>query len=88
MQYPALAAAFGLDYREIRCDAAIDDGVLEALSIHRPTLIRVSTDYGDRACRWIDTVRGRYIDELSMGQQLRFLGRISGRTVALRKEND
>ncbi len=88
VQYPSLAAAFGLEYREIRCDATIDDGVLEALSIRRPTLIRVSTDYGDRACRWIDTVRGRYIDELSMGQQLRFLGRISGRTVALRKEND
>jgi acetolactate synthase-1/2/3 large subunit len=88
VQYPALATAFGLEYREIRCDANLDDGVLEALSIPRPVLIRVLTDYGNRTCRWIDTVRGRYIDELSMGQQLRFLRRIGGRSVALRREND
>jgi acetolactate synthase I/II/III large subunit len=88
VQYPALAQAFGLEYREIRGEAAIEDGVLEALSINRPVLIRVCSDYGDRACRWIDTVRGRYIDELTMGQQFRFLKRITGRTVAMRKEND
>jgi hypothetical protein len=75
----------GIEYREVCCDGELNGGVAEALSIAGPVLIRVKTDYGDRTCRWIDTVRGRYIDELSMGQQARFLGRITGRTVVASK---
>lgn len=88
IDYAAFAQALGLEYREIACDGDIDGGVAEALSICAPTLIRVSTDYGTRPCRWIDTVRGRYVDELSAGQSVRFLGRITGRTVAMKKLND
>ena len=88
VDYRHFAMALGLEYREITCDAFLDGSVAEALSLCCPTLIRVTTDYGNRSCRWIDTVRGRYIDELATKQKVRFLGRIAGRTVALRKDND
>jgi acetolactate synthase-1/2/3 large subunit len=85
IDYAHFAASMGIEYREVCCDGELNGGVAEALSIAGPVLIRVKTDYGDRTCRWIDTVRGRYIDELSMGQQARFLGRITGRTVVASK---
>ena len=88
IDYAAFATALGLEYREIRCDASLDGGVAEALSIAGPVLIRVATDYGDRTCRWIDTVRGQYIDELSPGETARFASRLVGRSVTMKKQND
>lgn len=88
IDYASFAAALHLEYREIRCDASLDGGVAEALSLAGPVLIRVSTDYGNRTCRWIDTVRGQYIDELSAGQTARFAGRLVGRSVAMKKQSD
>lgn len=88
IEYAALAAAFGIEYREIRSSASLNDGVAEALAQDGPVLVRINTDYGDRPCRWIDTVRGRYIDELTPAQQMRFLGRITARTVSRRTRND
>lgn len=88
IEYGALATAFGIEYREIASGAQLDDGVAEALALDGPVLVRISTDYGDRPCRWIDTVRGRYIDELTPAQQMRFLGRISARTVSRQTRND
>ena len=39
------------------------------------------TDYGDRKIRWIDAVSGRFIEELSTEQKVRYLARIAHRTV-------
>jgi acetolactate synthase-1/2/3 large subunit len=50
-------------------------------------LIRVVTDYSQRKIRWIEAVRARFTDELTVAQKARFLARIGSR--ALReKAND
>lgn len=81
INYPAFAQALNLEYREIYCNEHLSGGIAEALSLSGPVLIRVATDYGERPCRWIDTVRGRYIEELSAKQTVRFAGRLASRTV-------
>lgn len=88
IDYAALAAAFGVEYREATSNRALDAVAAEALASPGPTLIRVATDYGERPCRWIDAVRKRYIDELTPAQQMRFLGRITARTVSRRNDSD
>ena len=39
-----------------------------------------------RPVRWIEATKSRYISELSTQQKLRFLARLSGRAVDLKKE--
>jgi acetolactate synthase-1/2/3 large subunit len=86
LDYGSLAQAFGVGYVEIRSTAEIDAGVRGALACQGPVLTRVVIDYSDRPIRWLEAVRGRFIDELSTGQKARFLARLSSRALDLRPE--
>ena len=45
-------------------------------------LIRVATRYGDRRLRWLDAVRGQFIEDLNPAQKLRFAARLGRRAFA------
>lgn len=87
IDYAALAAAYGVTYREIVADGQLDGAIRTALCLPGPVLIRVATDYGDRKIRWIEAVRSRFIDELSFDQKVRFLARVGKRTLDPRADN-
>lgn len=81
IDYAAMSKALGVAYQEIRTPAELDQGVRCALAHPGPVLVRVATDYGERPVRWVEAVRKRFIEELSLGQKVRFGGRIVGRAL-------
>lgn len=81
LDYRALAQGFGVAYQEVGPGDDLDGSVANAVRFNGPVLIRVPTDYGDRKIRWVEAVRGRFIDELSAAQKARFLARIGARSV-------
>ena len=82
LDFAALAQGLGVGYREIASGAALGGGIAEALACPGPTLIRVATRYGDRPIRWLETVRHRFVKELSAPQKLRFAHRLGVRAFA------
>jgi acetolactate synthase I/II/III large subunit len=88
LDYAALAQALGVGYQEIGSTAELEAGIRGALSYDGPVLVRVVTDYGKRPVRWVDAAKKRYTDELSAEQKLRFLARISSRTLQPHPWND
>ena len=88
LDYAALAKGLGVGYNEIVAEGDLDAAVRGSLCQDGPVLTRVVTDYGKRPVRWIEAVRKRYTEELSAAQKARFLARLGGRSLHLRKEND
>lgn len=88
MDYASLAAAFGIQYHEIACNAELPAGLRTALCMPGPCLIRVTMDFAGEPCRWIDAVSNRFVDELSSQQKVRFLARIGSRALDFRTQND
>jgi acetolactate synthase-1/2/3 large subunit len=88
LDYQALAKGFGVAYNEISSTEGLEAGIRSALCHAGPVLTRVVTDYGKRPMRWIDAVRGRYKDELSTQQKVRFMARIGSRAIHHINEND
>jgi acetolactate synthase-1/2/3 large subunit len=88
LDYPSLAQGLGVEYAEICTTGDLDAGVQAALAHPGPLLCRVKIDYRDRPIRWLEAVRGRFIQELSMGQKARFLARLGTRALDLRPENN
>jgi acetolactate synthase-1/2/3 large subunit len=87
LDYAALAKGLGLMH------VVLEGGDLEAsirgiLSLPGPVLVTVPVDSGKRPCRWINAVRGRFTQELSRQQQVRFLARLGARSLHLRQQND
>ena len=77
----------GVAYVEVDNHAELEAKLRGAMCHDGPVLIRVSTDYGGRKIRWIESVRHRYPKELTAGQKARFLARIGSRALKP-KEND
>ncbi len=88
LDYAALARGFGVGYHEIGPGDDLDALVRGALCQPGPMLVRVITDYGKRPVRWINAVKKRYQDELTMQQKVRFLARIGTRALEMHPEND
>lgn len=86
LDYAALAQALGVGYQEICANAELSAGIGGALTEARPMLIRVVTDYGTRQVRWISATKERYLSELSTAQKMRFLGRLTGRAIDMKRE--
>lgn len=86
INYQALATAFGVAYQDIASAADLDARVRGAFEHNGPVLTRISTDYGDRKIRWIESVRKRYSGELSASQKARFLARLGGRALNMHPE--
>ncbi|MCI0455746.1 MAG: thiamine pyrophosphate-binding protein [Gemmataceae bacterium] len=88
LDYRALAQGFGVAYQEIATTAELEGGIRGAMCHPGPVLVRVVTDYRGRPIRWISAARGRFIDELSWPQRVRFLARIGTRALDFHKLND
>jgi acetolactate synthase-1/2/3 large subunit len=86
INYQALATAFGVAYQDIASPTDLDAKVRGAFEHDGPVLTRISTDYGDRKIRWIESVRKRYSAELSASQKARFLARLGGRALNMHPE--
>jgi acetolactate synthase-1/2/3 large subunit len=86
LDYASLARGLGIEYFEIRCAGELDATVRAAVHFAGPALVRVAVDYTKRPIRWLDAVRGRYIDELSPRQKMRFLSRLGTRALDLKPE--
>lgn len=88
MDYAALAKGFGVAYAEVTRPDQLD-GVLTSVMAHPgPVLCRVCTDYRNVAIRWVEAVRDRYTEELSLTQKARFLARIGARSLDRTPSND
>jgi acetolactate synthase-1/2/3 large subunit len=88
LDYASLAKAFGLGYVDIGCMAELEGGIKEAIDMPGPVLVRVAADYGKRPLRWFKATKKSYTHELSAGQKVRFLARMSARSLALHPDND
>ncbi|VTS06982.1 thiamine pyrophosphate-binding protein [Tuwongella immobilis] len=88
MDYCSLARGLGIGYLEIHQPGNLDAQVRHALACPGPILIRVRTQYTTRPVRWLESVRGRFTDELSTRQKARFLARIGARSLHLRDRSD
>ncbi|MFO0807093.1 MAG: thiamine pyrophosphate-binding protein [Gemmataceae bacterium] len=86
IDYAALATAYGVGYREVHANDQLDGVIRATLCQPGPVLVRVVTDYGQRPIRWIETVRKRFLDELSLDQKIRFLARVGKRGIDPRPE--
>jgi acetolactate synthase-1/2/3 large subunit len=88
LDYAAFAQYAGVHYVEIHSPQGLDAGIQAALQHPGSVLVRVATDYTNRKVRWIEAVRARFTKELSPGQKMRFLSRLSARTLSPRTQND
>jgi acetolactate synthase-1/2/3 large subunit len=86
LDYPSLAKGLGVTHVELT-PGDLEAKIRGILAIHGPVLTTVPVDLGKRPIRWIEAVRGRYTQELSTGQKVRFAARLGVRTVKF-KEND
>lgn len=81
LDYPALAKGLGVGYMEINPSHQLDASIRAVLAHPGPVLVNVVTDYTGRDFRWLDAVRGRFVQELSAAQKARFLARIGARSL-------
>jgi len=84
IDYRSLAHAFGVAYSEATKTESLDPVVKGAMLHDGPVLVRIAANYNDRPIRWIDSVRERYVKELTPQQKVRFLARIASRSVGLK----
>lgn len=84
LDYAAFAAAMGVAYYETAANENIGRVIDATISEERPTLARLTVDYGSRPVRWIEATKDRFIDELSAAQKVRFLARLAGRGLDLK----
>jgi acetolactate synthase-1/2/3 large subunit len=87
LDYASLAHGLGLRHVELNADGDLEARVRGILDLPGPVLVSVPTDYGKRPIRWIEAVKKRFTEELSTEQKVRFLARMSRRTLA-RPNND
>jgi acetolactate synthase-1/2/3 large subunit len=88
LDYEAIARGFGVGYQEIASNDGLAEAVRGAVCRPGPVLVRVVTDYRKLHVRWLDAVRKRFTDELSLRQKTRFLARIGSRALDPHPMND
>jgi acetolactate synthase-1/2/3 large subunit len=87
LDWASLARGLGIGYVELNAADNLEAKIRGILALPGPVLVNVATDYGKRPIRWIEAVRKRFTQELSPQQKIRFLARLSRRTLA-RPQND
>lgn len=88
LDYASLAKGFGVTHVEIRTSENLEAQLRGILALPGPVLTTIVTDYGTRKTRWIEAVRGRFTQELSAQQKVRFLARLGARSLAVHPQND
>ncbi len=88
LDYVSLARGWGVGYAEIASMQDLEGQIKAVLAMPGPVLVRVVTEYSKRPMRWIKAVKGRFTDELSTAQKVRFLGRLGARSLAVKSLDD
>jgi acetolactate synthase-1/2/3 large subunit len=88
VDYAALAKGLGLGYAEITRDEHLAPTIHAVLAHPGPVLCRVAIDYRNVKFRWIDAVRERFTEELTLAQKARFLARLTARNLDRTPQND
>ncbi|MFO0878579.1 MAG: thiamine pyrophosphate-binding protein [Gemmataceae bacterium] len=88
LEYPALARGLGVGHVQIDSMHDLEGQIRAVLAMPGPVLVNVVTDYGKREVRWIKAVKGRFTEELSTDQKLRFVGRLGARSLSVKKLDD
>jgi acetolactate synthase-1/2/3 large subunit len=88
LDYAALAKGLGVGHVEVDSNCDLEATLRGILELPGPVLVRVPVDHGKRPMRWIKAVRGRYTQELSAGQKMRFAARLGARSLAIEPQND
>ena len=88
IDYAAFAKGLGIAYAEICQAEQLAPTIAAALAHEGPVLCRVAVDYRNVKIRWIEAVRDRYTEELTLAQKARFLARIGARTLDPTPRND
>lgn len=86
--YASLARGLGVAHVEINFMDDLESRLRFILAMPGPVLINVVCDYDKREVRWIKAVKGRYTEELSTTQKVRFLGRLGARSLAIKRQDD
>jgi acetolactate synthase-1/2/3 large subunit len=88
IDYAAFAKAVGVGYAEIGDMADLEGSIRAVLATPGPVLVNVVAEYGRREVRWIKAVKGRFTEELSATQKVRFLARLGARSLAVKRQDD
>jgi acetolactate synthase-1/2/3 large subunit len=88
LDYAALAKGLGVGHAEVNSMDDLEGRIKAILATPGPVLVNVVTGYGKRPLRWIKAVKGRFTEELSTSQKLRFLGRLGTRSLAVKPKDD
>jgi acetolactate synthase-1/2/3 large subunit len=88
LDYASLAKGLGVAHIEINSMHDLEGQIRAVLAMPGPVLVNVVTHYSKRKCRWIDAVKGRFTEELSTQQKVRFLARLGARSLAIRCRDD
>ena len=88
LDYPSLARGMGLASLAIESNDQVLGGIAAALAHPGPILVRVAISYEGRAIRWLESLRGSYLDKLAAGQKARLALRALTRAANPALEND
>ncbi len=88
IDYAAFAAAVGLSYHQIPCNAEIGPGIGRALGTPGPVLTHVTISYEGREIRWLNALKTTYLKRLSTEQIVRMASRVGVRTLQRRPDDD
>ncbi len=80
IDYAALAKGLGLDYHCIHSNEDLGPGIQRALAAEGPVLCRVTIGYRGRDIRWLEALKGSYLDKMSTGDKVRLARRVVVRT--------
>ncbi len=88
LDFAGMARGLRLAYNCIGTNADIVPGIRRALAAPGPVLTRVVIRYEGRDIRWLDALKGAYIDKLSTDQKVRMASRIAVRSLNPHPNND
>ena len=80
IDYAALSKGLGLAYHCIHANEDLGAGILRTLATPGPVLCRVTIGYRGRDIRWLEALKGSYIDRMSTGDKFRLARRAAVRT--------
>jgi acetolactate synthase-1/2/3 large subunit len=81
LDFAAIARGMGLAFNGIDHNADIGPGIARALAAPGPVLTRVAVGYHGRTIRWLEALKGSYLDHLRGDQVARLAGRAATRSV-------
>ncbi|WP_165074202.1 thiamine pyrophosphate-binding protein [Paludisphaera rhizosphaerae] len=88
IDYAAFAAAVGVGYNQIACNADVPAGLQRTFGLAGPILTHVIVSYEGRELRWLNALRRKYIGDMTNRERIRLAARVGVRAVTPRDDSD